>query len=393
MMSKLCGKDRTLIVFAPQKHHKTVMRHLYNWENVEVILGTWKRFMGVGTAVNKYGNMQIESKDTMAIVLHAEGGDLRKVTRVSRSKADIVEVNVVEQFFKRCAAKHGGDEGSEKEEYGRWEREPQRLQTLCNSFLHEDEGVIVLGKPHVGLVWEFLRAGNHVFACDASSKDIAYLTKAIKILAKDPRNDCTIEKHKSTQRSDRDMYHKLGKKREKMWEYLFQGDPKTAFHHEYIYRKAMAQKAYGGYHKAEVGAFSLFVARCEELKFMRHCSKLTYSDYSDVARRTDAWNPIDNDEETETSDLEIDLRVKRSRDGAHGRKGMQNIPDGSVQNENPEGGLQQSGPLSTHVVDTQDRASSAGEFPRDSPTPVQAVMNALPHGNRYRYQGEKRSIG
>ncbi|GBG74151.1 hypothetical protein CBR_g17864 [Chara braunii] len=152
------------------------------------------------------------------------------------------------------------DEGNKKEEYGRWEREPQRLQTLCSSFLHEDEGVIVLGKPHAGLAWELLRAGNHVFACDGSSKDIAYLTKVIEILAKDPRNDCTIEKHKSTQRSDRDMYHKLGKKREKMWEYLFQGDTKTAFQHEYIYRKAMAQEAYGGYHKAEVGAFALFVA-------------------------------------------------------------------------------------------------------------------------------------
>ncbi|GBG72199.1 hypothetical protein CBR_g11131 [Chara braunii] len=377
MMSKLCGKNWTLIVFASQKHHKTVMRHLYNRENVEVIPGTWKRFMGVGTTVDKYGNMQIESKDTMTIVLHAKVGDLGKVTRVSRSEADIVEVNVVEQFFKRCAAKHGGDEGSEKED----------------SFLHEDEGVIVLGKPHAGLVWKILRAGNHVFACDASSTDIAYLTKAIEILAKDPRNDCTIEKHKSTQRSDRDMYHKLGKKREKMWEYLFQGDPKTAFQHKYIYRKAMTQEAYGGYHKAEVGAFALFIARCEEMKFMRHCNKLTYSDYSDVARRTDAWNPIDNDEETETSDLEIDLRVKRSRDGAHGREGVQNVPDGSVQNENPEGGLQQSGPLSTQVVNTQDRASSAGEFPRDSPTPVQAVINTLLHGNRYGYQGEKRSIG
>ncbi|GBG90668.1 hypothetical protein CBR_g51016 [Chara braunii] len=76
MMSKLCGENWTLIVFAPQKHHKTVIRHLYHWENVEVISGTWKRFMGVGTTVNKNGNMQIESKDTMAIVLHPEGGDL-----------------------------------------------------------------------------------------------------------------------------------------------------------------------------------------------------------------------------------------------------------------------------------------------------------------------------
>ncbi|GBG87704.1 hypothetical protein CBR_g45858 [Chara braunii] len=228
MMSKLYGNNLILIVFAPQKQQKIVMRQLYNKDDVE----------------------QVDYKDTMAIVLHAKGGDLKKVTRVPKSEAELVELNFEEDKFKRCTAKHGGGEGNEREEYGRWERHPTRLQKLCSSFLHEDQGVILIGKPHARLVWELLCAGYHVFACDASSKDISYLTKAIDILGRDTRNDCTVERQKTAQRPERDMYHKLGKKRNKMWDYLFQGQPKSPFEHDYIVRKAMAQEAYGGYHKA-----------------------------------------------------------------------------------------------------------------------------------------------
>ncbi|GBG70636.1 hypothetical protein CBR_g7938 [Chara braunii] len=102
-MTKLCGNNWILIVFAPQKQHKIVMKQLYNSDDVEVIPGTWKRYLGVGTTVSKYGNWQVDYKDTMAIVLHAEGGDLKKVTRAPKSEAEIVELNVEEEHFKRCS--------------------------------------------------------------------------------------------------------------------------------------------------------------------------------------------------------------------------------------------------------------------------------------------------
>ncbi|GBG68911.1 hypothetical protein CBR_g3610 [Chara braunii] len=341
MMSKLCGNNWILIVFAPQRQQKIVMRQLYNWDDVEVITGTWKRYLGVGTTVSKYENLQVDYKNTMAIVLHAEGGDLKKVTRIPKSEAELVELNVEEDKSKRCTAKHGGDEGNEREEYGRWERHSTLLQKLCSSFLHEDQGVILIGKPHAGLVWKLLRACYHVFACDASSKDISYCRNAIDILGKDTRNDCTVERKKTAHRPDRDMYHKLGKKGNKMWDYLFQGQPKSPFEHDYIVRKAMAQEAYGGYHKAQVGAFVMFVARCEQLKFTTNRTMLTYNDYSNLAKTTDAWCPIESDEETETSDLDIEERVKRSRDG------MQSVPACSVQNENPEQGPTNSGGASS----------------------------------------------
>ncbi|GBG68730.1 hypothetical protein CBR_g3272 [Chara braunii] len=192
MMTKLCGNNWILIVFAPQKQHKAVMKQLYNWDDAEVLLDTWKRYFAFGTAVSKYENWQVDYKDTMAVVLHAEEGNLRKVTRAPKSEAEIVELNVDEEQFKRCTAKHSGEEGNEREVYGRWERHPKRLQKLCSSFFHEDEGVILIGKSHAGLVSKLLRAGHHVFACDSSSKDISYLTKVIEILGKDARNKCTV---------------------------------------------------------------------------------------------------------------------------------------------------------------------------------------------------------
>ncbi|GBG90808.1 hypothetical protein CBR_g51314 [Chara braunii] len=360
MMSKLCGSNWILIVFAPQKQQKIVMRQLYNWDDVEVIPGTWKRYL-VGTAVNKYGKLQANYKDTMAVVLHTEGGDLRKVTRIPKSEAELVELHVEEEKFKRCTAKHGGDEGNEREEYGRWERHPTRMQKLCSSFLHEDQGVLLIEKPHAGLVWELLRAGYHVFACDGSSKDISYLTKAIDILEKDARNNCPVERQKTTQRPDRDMYHKLGKKRNTMWDYLFQVQPKSLFENDYIVRKAMTQEAYGGYHKAHVGAFAMFVARCEQIRFAANQATLSYDEYNKIAKTTDAWNPIESDEETETSDLEIEERL---------REGTQSVPACSVPNENREEGHTKSGGASSPTRDVTDRASFVEQMQTDSPTPL-----------------------
>ncbi|GBG75199.1 hypothetical protein CBR_g19712 [Chara braunii] len=374
-------------LLSPADEIKIVMRQLYNWDDVEVIPGTWKRYLEVGTTVNKYGNRQVDYKDTMAIVLHVKGGDLKKVTKFPKSGAELVELNFEEDKFKRCTAKHNGNEGNEREEYGRWERHPTRLQKLCSSFQHEDQGVILIGKPHAGLVWELLRAGYHVFAWDASSKDISYLTKVIDILGKDTRNDCTVERQKTAHRLDRDMYHKLGKKRNKMWEYMFQGQPKSPFEHDYTVRKAMAQEAYGGYHKAQVGAFAMFVARCKQLKFTTNLTMRTYDGYSNLAKTTDAWSPIESDEETETSDLDIEERVKRSREG------MQSVSACSVQNENQERGPTNSGGASSPTRDVTDRASSIDQKQTDSPMPLLALQNVLIHGNRRGLQGRPPSGG
>ncbi|GBG68909.1 hypothetical protein CBR_g3608 [Chara braunii] len=147
------------------------------------------------------------------------------------------------------------------------------------------------------------------------------------------------------------------------------------------------REAYGGYHKAQVGAFAMFVAQCEQLKFTTNRIMLTYDDYSNLANATDAWYMIESDKETETSDLDIEEQVKRSREG------MQSVPACSVQNENPERGPTNSGGASSPARDVTNRASSIDQMQTDSSTPLLTLQNVLIHDNRRGLQGKPPSGG
>ncbi|GBG68156.1 hypothetical protein CBR_g2707 [Chara braunii] len=246
MMEKCCGPNWVLFFFAPQKVQSNVLRHLSSSD------------------VTRYDNIATTRRDLMVIVLRAEGGDLKKVTVAPRLHNDLTEVHVVEDKFGKCQGKHGGVEGDESVVYSVWERESGKLRKLCSSFVGEAEGVLLLGRAHAGLVWEFLLAGNNVIACDESAKDVAYLTKFIDILVKEERFECRLEKLRATYRTNRDMYHKLGPKRQKT-----------------------------------------FVARCEILKFDLHKDRLTFKDYADLAKSGEGFNPVDREEDSADSDLDI----------------------------------------------------------------------------------------
>ncbi|GBG82371.1 hypothetical protein CBR_g34746 [Chara braunii] len=282
-----------------------VLRCLFQWEDIELILGTWKRVDWPSNDITRYDNIATASRDMMTIVLHAEGGDLRKVTVAPRLVNDLTNVHVVEDKFGKCLGKHGGIEGDESVVYSIWEREPSKLRSLCGSFVGEAEGVLLLGRAHAGLVWEFLLAGNNVIACDESAKDIAYLTKFIDILVKDDRFNCHVEKPRCKHRPNRDMFHKLGPKRLKVWEYLFRDMPQGRLDGKYIYRKAKATETLKHYHGALTSAFETFVARCEILKFDLRKDKLTSKDYEELAKSGDDFNPVDSEEDSSDSDLEL----------------------------------------------------------------------------------------
>ncbi|GBG63585.1 hypothetical protein CBR_g38651 [Chara braunii] len=305
MMTKCCGVNWVLFVFAPQKVQIDVLRCLFQWEDIELILGTWKRVDRPSNDITRYGNIATASRDMMAIVLHAEGGDLRKVTVAPRLVNDLTNVHVVEDKFGKCLGKHGGIEGDESVVYSIWEREPGKLRSLWGSFVGEKEGVFLLGRAHAGLVWEFLLAGNNVIAYDESAKDIAYLTKFIDILVKDDRFNCHVEKLRCKHRPNRDMFHKLEPKRLKVWEYLFRDMPQGRLDRKNIYRKAKATDTLKHYHGALTGAFETFVARCEILKFDLLKDQLTSKDYAELAKSSDGFNPVDGKEDSSDSDLEL----------------------------------------------------------------------------------------
>ncbi|GBG69387.1 hypothetical protein CBR_g4080 [Chara braunii] len=286
--------------------------------------------------------MATTSRDMMAIVLHADGGDLKKVTVKPRLHNDLTTVHVVEEKFGKCQGKHGGIEGDDSAVYSIWEREPEKLRSLCGSFVGEAEGVLLLGRAHAGLMWELLLAGNNVLACDDSAKDIAYLTKFVDILVKDERFVCHVEKPRCKHRSNRDMFHKLGRKRLKVWEYLFRDAPQGRLDGNYIYRKAKVTETLKHYHVALTGAFETFVARCEILKFDLHKDQLMSKDYADLAKSGDGFNPVDSEEDSSGSDLE-------SGDGKGG--------------EGPGGGMVRShdeGTVRSHERPVQVAAPSVG---------------------------------
>ncbi|GBG64424.1 hypothetical protein CBR_g44309 [Chara braunii] len=277
MMAKCCGPNWVLFFFAPQKSQSDVVRHLFRWEDIELIPGSWKPVDRPSSDVTRYGNIAMTSRDLMVIELRAEGGDLKKVTVAPRLLNDLTEVHVVEDKFGKCHGKHGGIEGDESVVYSIWERESEK----------------------------FLHASNNVIVCDESAKDIAYLTKFINILVKEERFGCRFEKPCATYRTNRDMYHKLGPKRLKVWEYLFRDTPEGRLDGRYIYKKAKVTKALKHYHGALTGAFKTFVARCEILKFDLHKDQLTFKDYADLAKSGEGFNPVDSEEDSSDSDLNI----------------------------------------------------------------------------------------
>ncbi|GBG69511.1 hypothetical protein CBR_g4204 [Chara braunii] len=130
MMTKCCGVNWVLFVFAPQKVQSDILRCLFRWEDIELILGTWKRVDRPLNDITRYGNIATASRDMMAIVLHAEGGDIRKVTVAHHLINDLTNVHVVEEKFGKCLGKHEGIEGDESVVYSIWERESGKLRSL-----------------------------------------------------------------------------------------------------------------------------------------------------------------------------------------------------------------------------------------------------------------------
>ncbi|GBG60022.1 hypothetical protein CBR_g354 [Chara braunii] len=195
LMTKCCGQNWVFFFFAPQKVQSDVLRHLLRWEDVEVIPGTWKRVDRPPNDITRYDNMATTSRDMMVIVLHADGGDLKKVTVKPRLHNDLTTVHVVEEKFGKSQGKHGGIEGDDSAVYSIWEREPEKKAKVTETLKH--------------------------------------------------------------------------------------------------------------YHGALSGAFETFVARCEILKFDLHKDQLMSKDYTDLAKSGDGFNPVDSEEDSSGSDLEL----------------------------------------------------------------------------------------
>ncbi|GBG75944.1 hypothetical protein CBR_g21186 [Chara braunii] len=321
-----CGENWALIIFASMKHRKQVMQSVYSWDDVEVLKGSWYKHYTPWTTLNKYGNIAVRYTDMMAIVLHAESGNLDNITVAPKMRVELTTLNVEEGEFVRFSGECIGVEGDTNAVYSWMEREPARLQKLCSSFIREDDGVLLLGRAHAGLIWELAHVGHHVFACDDATKELKYVSKFLEFYVKDPRNKCRFEKPQVEHRKDRDIYYKLGRKREKVWAYLFGDAPQSAVDNDYVIKKSELEIAINEYHGLHMGDFHMFVACCEHLYFNMKKRALTSRDYADLARKTGNFNNIDCDEDTADSDVDVPSRAAQgAAEGARAEK-----PQGST---------------------------------------------------------------
>ncbi|GBG63729.1 hypothetical protein CBR_g39271 [Chara braunii] len=129
-----------------------VMQSVYKWDDVEVLTGSLYRHYTPSTTVNRYGNIAVRYIDMMTIVLHAENRNLSNITIAPKLRAELTNLNIEEGEFVRCSGECIGVEGDTEAVYSWMEREPARLRKLCSSFIREDDGVMLLGKAHAGLI-------------------------------------------------------------------------------------------------------------------------------------------------------------------------------------------------------------------------------------------------
>ncbi|GBG64864.1 hypothetical protein CBR_g48332 [Chara braunii] len=314
MMITLCGTHWTLIIFSGLKGEDYILRNIFRWGGVKVLPGRWRRHHG--TQPSSYvplGNLPLRSRDSMTIVLHDTGNDFKKVTVPSKRDNVFFDTNYEEDIFVRCTQQHIGVAGEDKAVYGVWERQPARMKELCSWSSKEGEGVLLLGNVQSGSVWELLRSGRHVVACDGSTTMLEYCSSFIDHLVHNPGR-CHFERPKTQHRPDRDMFLKLGKKRASLWKYLFCNAPDTRTETDYVARKVVALQHLQRYHDAKIGAIEIFLARCEDLWLDRKMRRVDARIYNEVLEPEDSFDIMDSGEDTD--DDEIDLSLPDARNHA-----------------------------------------------------------------------------
>ncbi|GBG91987.1 hypothetical protein CBR_g54082 [Chara braunii] len=288
------------IMWDKRKDHTT-------WDGVIILPGRWRRYSEAASSCAQVGNLPLRGRDSMTIVLHDTDNDLKKVTVAKPRGNTLFDTHYVEELFVRCTKEAISVRGDNKPVYGIWEREPAKMKDLCTWFSKEGEGVLILGNVQAGTTWDLLRSGRHVVACDGSSNLMEYSTLFIDRHVHNPDKKCHFEPPKPQHRADRDMFLKLGKKRDSLWSYLFCNAPATPTDADYLHRKVIAIQHLQGYHNAKRGAIEIFLGQCEHLWFERKRDKIDAKVYCEVMDVGEQFDIMDNEEETKDEEIDLPL--------------------------------------------------------------------------------------
>ncbi|GBG78830.1 hypothetical protein CBR_g28053 [Chara braunii] len=289
------------------KVEETVLRNVFRWDGVRVLPGRWRRYSEAASSCAQVGNLPLRGRDSMTIVLHDTDNNLKKVMVAKPHGNTLFDTHYVEELFVRCTKEAISVRGDSKPVYGIWEREPAKMKDLCTWFSKEGEGVLLLGNVQTGTTWDLLRSGRHVVACDSSSNLMEYSTLFIDRHVHNPDNRCHFERPKPQHRADRDMFLKLGKKRDSLWSYLFCNAPATPTDADYLHRKVIAIQHLQGYHNAKRSANEIFLGRCEHLWFERKRVKIDAKVYCEVMDVGEQFDIMDSEEETEDEEIDLPL--------------------------------------------------------------------------------------
>ncbi|GBG70389.1 hypothetical protein CBR_g6517 [Chara braunii] len=313
MMMALCGTHWTLIIFSGLKGEDYILRNIFRWGGVKVLPGRWRRHHGTQpSSCVPLGNLSLRSRESMTIVLHDTGNDFKKVIVSSKRDNVFFDTNCEEDMFIRCTQQHIGVAGEDKPVYGVWERESARMKELCSWFSKEGEVVLLLGNVQSGSVWDLLRSGRHVVACEGSTTMLEFCSAFIDRLVHNSKSRCHFERPKTQHRSDRDMFLKLGKKREFLWKYLFCNAPDTRTETNYVARKVVALQHLQRYHDAKISAIEIFLARCEDLWFDRKMRRIDARIYNKALDPEDRFDIMDSEEDTDDDEIHLPLPNARN---------------------------------------------------------------------------------
>ncbi|GBG78291.1 hypothetical protein CBR_g26321 [Chara braunii] len=330
-----CPSHWTMVVFVPRQQNLSFLASMHHLSFVKLLEGKWVRRTQQKKSFH-VGNNLYTDDDRMYILF--KGDDLRANTsvvyegRLPKGAAAAVRLpqrvtltDVSEMPFSPCdwsrtARKRQGSV------YGDMERNPTQFLALLEFLSKKGEGVVFLGKPHVGSVWELLKAHRHVVAMEGNSDLLQFTMQLVKSEVNSGAHNCEFMVAKATRNrvwNDKtDMWFKLSerkrneiyeRKRNKIYDFLFlRTRPRTDTDAEYVRCKDHMLALLDNYHSASRLNEKTFLERLQSLYFVESEQNLKLASYASLISIDDeeaTGVEFDADAKEEESDTEsLDLQ-------------------------------------------------------------------------------------
>jgi hypothetical protein len=327
-MKELCGTYWNMIVIVPFSYEQSFIEMLRLWPQHKFVTGRWRTRAQKNKTVS-LSNYPLQEEDRIFVVMVYDGPTARfngvkvmepapveETTGTSRRgggrKTEEMELGVpqtmrpkvaqmdrVDGVFPYTLWKDAGYQipGAV---YGPEERRPDGLWQYAEFLSREDEAVVILGKTQVGSVWDLMQHRRSIIAVEGRDDMIEFMKKYIDAKERDPKNQIEFFTPPRQYVADRDMFFKLGKKREEVWGYLFGFGPISTNDPDYRARVEYVVEALRGYHGVETdAAVRECISRFEHMYFLEGAEGADLNHYSIQIPEEKGFNMEESDEESD----------------------------------------------------------------------------------------------